>query len=181
MCSMPAWPKTAGMRPLPITDRKSTRLNSSHTVISYAVFCLKKKREPLLERLDVLLGRGHTPIADLGGLLEITAARRLPSLRPQLLALRCFRLDVLHGILRAFPFVAFLFTLLSQSIRFLAAYSCAQLLRFPLVAIRSRSPAARQPLRSNLSPCPAVTGLFFFNDTASPEIYTLSLHDALPI
>src|SRR5947207_7716463 len=26
-----------------MTDRKSTRLNSSHTVISYAVFCLKKK------------------------------------------------------------------------------------------------------------------------------------------
>src|SRR5260221_10798313 len=26
-------------------DRKSTRLNSSHTVISYAVFCLKKKRQ----------------------------------------------------------------------------------------------------------------------------------------
>src|SRR5256885_15933682 len=26
------------------TDRKSTRLNSSHLVISYAVFCLKKKR-----------------------------------------------------------------------------------------------------------------------------------------
>src|SRR5260221_8073178 len=25
-------------------DRKSTRLNSSHTVISYAVFCLKKKK-----------------------------------------------------------------------------------------------------------------------------------------
>src|SRR5438034_11428609 len=28
-----------------IIDRKSTRLNSSHTVISYAVFCLKKKKE----------------------------------------------------------------------------------------------------------------------------------------
>src|SRR5260221_9758163 len=27
------------------TDRKSTRLNSSHTVISYAVFCLKKKNQ----------------------------------------------------------------------------------------------------------------------------------------
>src|SRR5438034_4704474 len=27
-----------------LTDRKSTRLNSSHTVISYAVFCLKKKK-----------------------------------------------------------------------------------------------------------------------------------------
>src|SRR5947207_7798145 len=31
--------KTAGP-----ADRKSTRLNSSHTVISYAVFCLKKKK-----------------------------------------------------------------------------------------------------------------------------------------
>src|SRR5260221_10742406 len=28
-----------------VRDRKSTRLNSSHTVISYAVFCLKKKKE----------------------------------------------------------------------------------------------------------------------------------------
>src|SRR5947208_7877188 len=27
-------------------DRKSTRLNSSHQIISYAVFCLKKKRKP---------------------------------------------------------------------------------------------------------------------------------------
>src|SRR2546430_7605998 len=27
----------------PLTDRKSTRLNSSHSQISYAVFCLKKK------------------------------------------------------------------------------------------------------------------------------------------
>src|SRR5438034_4679330 len=29
-------------------DRKSTRLNSSHTVISYAVFCLKKKTNTLM-------------------------------------------------------------------------------------------------------------------------------------
>src|SRR5438132_5048938 len=28
-----------------LQDRKSTRLNSSHTVISYAVFCLKKKKK----------------------------------------------------------------------------------------------------------------------------------------
>src|SRR2546426_7753519 len=32
----------------PDTDRKSTRLNSSHLVISYAVFCLKKKKKKLL-------------------------------------------------------------------------------------------------------------------------------------
>src|SRR2546426_3903655 len=29
----------------PAADRKSTRLNSSHLVISYAVFCLKKKKK----------------------------------------------------------------------------------------------------------------------------------------
>src|SRR5258708_17238657 len=28
-----------------MTDRKSTRLNSSHQIISYAVFCLKKKKK----------------------------------------------------------------------------------------------------------------------------------------
>ena len=31
--------------PALLGDRKSTRLNSSHTVISYAVFCLKKKKK----------------------------------------------------------------------------------------------------------------------------------------
>src|SRR5947208_14730230 len=30
-----------------VGDRKSTRLNSSHQIISYAVFCLKKKTQPL--------------------------------------------------------------------------------------------------------------------------------------
>src|SRR5260221_10901901 len=47
-------------------DRKSTRLNSSHTVISYAVFCLKKKKKQMprtfkdeggLVRGDELRGR----------------------------------------------------------------------------------------------------------------------------
>src|SRR5256885_7185021 len=33
-----------GAVPTNTTDRKSTRLNSSHLVISYAVFCLKKKK-----------------------------------------------------------------------------------------------------------------------------------------
>src|SRR5260221_1542229 len=33
----------AGAAPATSSDRKSTRLNSSHTVISYAVFCLHKK------------------------------------------------------------------------------------------------------------------------------------------
>src|SRR5215211_8227099 len=50
ICRRPKWrpsrPPTS--RPCrPPTDRKSTRLNSSHTVISYAVFCLKKKKKTI--------------------------------------------------------------------------------------------------------------------------------------
>src|SRR4051812_49447920 len=36
-------------------DRKSTRLNSSHMSISYAVFCLKKKRKPKASAAAYLL------------------------------------------------------------------------------------------------------------------------------
>src|SRR5437667_7931581 len=44
-------------------DRKSTRLNSSHITISYAVFCLKKKhlKVPIFEDLEVTL---HTAALD---------------------------------------------------------------------------------------------------------------------
>src|SRR5256885_8993338 len=38
-------------------DRKSTRLNSSHLVISYAVFCLKKKKTSLIHRLHIPMTR----------------------------------------------------------------------------------------------------------------------------
>src|ERR1022692_3839658 len=85
------------------TDRKSTRLNSSHLVISYAVFCLKKKAE----RAGKPLGNPH-PQSDQRGISAI----RMPS------------------------------------------------------SINAGSLSVR---------------VFFFNDTATTEIYTLSLHDALPI
>src|SRR2546422_6977408 len=39
-------------------DRKSTRLNSSHGYISYAVFCLKKKKNTIQKQKE-LLNRGH--------------------------------------------------------------------------------------------------------------------------
>src|SRR4051794_41607593 len=39
-------------------DRKSTRLNSSHPSISYAVFCLKKKKQRIP---SPVLRRGHQP------------------------------------------------------------------------------------------------------------------------
>src|SRR5258708_21578011 len=37
--------KKLGLEPIQAQDRKSTRLNSSHQIISYAVFCLKKKKK----------------------------------------------------------------------------------------------------------------------------------------
>src|SRR3712207_6923704 len=40
---------------LKIADRKSTRLNSSHANISYAVFCLKKKKGDSAADLDQLV------------------------------------------------------------------------------------------------------------------------------
>src|SRR2546430_12739632 len=44
-------------------DRKSTRLNSSHSQISYAVFCLKKKKKVLIERSTALLSElAHTSL-----------------------------------------------------------------------------------------------------------------------
>src|SRR5690606_41859048 len=42
---LPAALAVAGRRPHLARDRKSTRLNSSHVKISYAVFCLKKKKK----------------------------------------------------------------------------------------------------------------------------------------
>src|ERR1022692_3813387 len=94
-------------------DRKSTRLNSSHLVISYAVFCLKKKtRKPRIAgKVAGLSKRGRE-----------------------------------HAWLTRGP----------------------------------RSRAKRQTKMVELE-IGGRENLFFFNDTATSEIYTLSLHDALPI
>src|ERR1022692_1036036 len=96
-------------------DRKSTRLNSSHLVISYAVFCLKKKKKP------------HA----------CGACRRARGL----------------------------------------AYARGERGRVPLAG---RVRGARSLCRPARVP-PLFGFFFFFNDTATTEIYTLSLHDALPI
>src|SRR5205807_8763614 len=55
--SVPAAPATPHRRrackPATRQDRKSTRLNSSHLVISYAVFCLKKKKKKLINKSTI--------------------------------------------------------------------------------------------------------------------------------
>src|ERR1022692_2929833 len=98
-----------------LPDRKSTRLNSSHLVISYAVFCLKKKRQVIVTK-----GAGTE--------------------------------------------------------RFRAAI-------YAHVTKEPSAPDIACPdeyLGTYLAPRRGCC-FFFFNDTATTEIYTLSLHDALPI
>src|SRR5256885_6615926 len=45
-------PRLATELPRDRADRKSTRLNSSHLVISYAVFCLKKKKNTYVPTIE---------------------------------------------------------------------------------------------------------------------------------
>src|SRR5258708_18976325 len=52
-----------------LADRKSTRLNSSHQIISYAVFCLKKKKTT------------HIKTANVSSLLHLTSTNNLREAR----------------------------------------------------------------------------------------------------
>src|SRR6516225_6278165 len=98
----------------PEQDRKSTRLNSSHMSISYAVFCLKKKKK------NVQILNFHRK--------KSKTYKSVMSTKEQL-----------HRTLQGMLDYKQLFC------------------------------------------CPVLSVFFFFNDTATTEIYTLSLHDALPI
>src|SRR5208282_3960524 len=96
-----------------LRDRKSTRLNSSHGSISYAVFCLKKKK-------------------------MLANPRTQPRSDPE-------RAQEDRGI------------------------------------SSTQGAPASSPAPDGGAPRRPPGHVFFFNDTATTEIYTLSLHDALPI
>src|SRR5436309_2564674 len=120
-------------------DRKSTRLNSSHVKISYAVFCLKKKNNTI----------DHRPEGDAKWFLEnektVTQfCRKLAAERPLTDIRDEYNYPKKKGI----------------------KDECSRLLE-----------ASTMKSRRGF----AIQLLFFFNDTATAEIYTLSLHDALPI
>src|ERR1039457_7502878 len=52
------WPRNS-------SDRKSTRLNSSHLVISYAVFCLKKKTKNRQQQYDLVVASSTVQVVPL--------------------------------------------------------------------------------------------------------------------
>src|SRR6267143_3795417 len=69
-----------GPRPAPWADRKSTRLNSSHSSISYAVFCLKKKKQipiqihELRNKTAFVYGCART-LLDVGKILPVSTRK----------------------------------------------------------------------------------------------------------
>src|SRR2546427_1235989 len=67
------------------TDRKSTRLNSSHSQISYAVFCLKKKKDVSRETRGSLLYPGSPRVvqSDYGGPVLHREVHHLHNLLPE--------------------------------------------------------------------------------------------------
>src|SRR5690348_1274210 len=136
-------------------DRKSTRLNSSHPSISYAVFCLKKKKIQV-ERYNQ------------EKIIEIVsnAARESPN-RLHFLCLAKLVLAVAQGALSHFA--------LGNVVGHAAHdWRCESLGSQGIVVFPDPAfPTAGHQAEISL--------IFFFNATSTTVIYTLSLHDALPI
>src|SRR5436189_191655 len=166
-----------------IQDRKSTRLNSSHRCISYAVFCLKKK---LMKNLDSKMLATSNPQ------ISVSLRENRPSLNvanPSYpLSLAVFiPLSGLcagrFGARTASPVVMpALCGLVLAGLAFWASGLAAAAGAFETGGRLSLSGAAE----AEVVPLAAMSlasyrFFFFFNDAPTTEIYTLSLHDALPI
>src|SRR5690606_18494187 len=148
-------------------DRKSTRLNSSHVKISYAVFCLKKKTlidsnlfVPILANINLLVAE----------LILVTSNELLIF---DFILLLMELSDVITS-----PIFSLVFILLRKFIN--SASHSNKLIVFLL----PKSVTIPNPYFLFVNNCLLKNideNFFFFNDAATTEIYTLSLHDALPI
>src|SRR5256885_7401708 len=85
----------------PVKDRKSTRLNSSHLVISYAVFCLKKKKYAALNLVRLELLAAHEVHHFVHGSLHICDTSLVGVLlQPEHMRLAHTALDVRRELVR---------------------------------------------------------------------------------
>src|SRR2546430_6461559 len=75
--SVSGWPVSLLLARSRLRDRKSTRLNSSHSQILYAVFCVKKKLHTDQVR-DYFMQRNHGVLSSFGGTTSYDAVN-LPS------------------------------------------------------------------------------------------------------
>src|SRR2546427_105393 len=192
------------------SDRKSTRLNSSHSQISYAVFCLKKKKKTsivYIDRASSLLR--HCPGVSFFFFFFFLMIRRPPrsTLFPYTTLFRSpYAGAFLHHYSWSFPSGHAMGSLIGYG---MLAYMLSVLwIHRRSAQVRSEEHTSELQSQSNLvcrlllekkkknqhclhrsciivaptlSWCLLLFFFFFFNDTATTEIYTLSLHDALPI
>src|ERR1039457_1465271 len=70
-----------------VSDRKSTRLNSSHLVISYAVFCLKKKKNNKKNKVRGVTSTADVRVRGSHGVLSLSVSLFRPT--PTSLAFSC--------------------------------------------------------------------------------------------
>src|SRR5260221_194306 len=163
-------------------DRKSTRLNSSHTVISYAVFCLKKKKKTQQEMCtlneDILQCIEESTTSTDKDLVQIWTWNC--ELIVDLYA------ECTHVIVSTVHHLVVLY-----DNHFIASHVDVVVSIVVVPRVPDLVPLAIFMHEVALSVSFSMFFLipafllffffFFFNDTATTEIYTLSLHDALPI
>src|SRR5271169_3903222 len=202
-----------------LLDRKSTRLNSSHGSISYAVFCLKKKNQLICGDARDMRGVADSSVALVvtsspyfaGKYYELElSAEHIPATYLEFFffndtaTTEIYTLS-LHDALPifarifsnwpVFPAVRLVtFCLISsdrKSTRLNSSHGSISYAVFCLKKKKIIDDGTISRLEENVyrwtSADPSIRWFnqnvlgFFFNDTATTEIYTLSLHDALPI
>src|SRR5436305_1810476 len=165
------------------TDRKSTRLNSSHVRISYAVFCLKKKNTSNPTRIHI--SDTSWDEAPPTGRSTQDLIRPQPTL-PRHKAYQFFLTSIPPATDRHVSKHHGLFIVNTESCEVSAIMRSTEELicSVPsLTGIESFRFVGCRMVFISEQVCwyHLYLLLFFFNDTATTEIYTLSLHDALPI
>src|SRR5437764_772185 len=164
-------------------DRKSTRLNSSHRCISYAVFCLKKKKENESSGRP----RERTPTRPVPR-LDISNTQRIidrhpPGPPPRSDADGLGYVETTTVVMSADPGVAAGISALTCTHSLLAAAGVNGTNgdHTALAARAGRLAGVRCYCSPHQPGDRSLWVFFFFNVPATTEIYTLSLHDALPI
>src|SRR5205807_1014418 len=131
-----------------IQDRKSTRLNSSHLVNSYAVFCLKKKNQKEIAGIQSATSRQNTKD-------QVYAQNEMLAYQQKESTARVASIMENTNLSKQQQVSEIMRQMLTQ------AQTAGQYFTNDQIKEMTRN--------------------FFFNDASTPEIYTLSLHDALPI
>src|SRR5256886_170804 len=137
-------------------DRKSTRLNSSHSQISYAVFCLKKKITNV--RSSLMAVNIHITIIELNALHT-----KRQNLFQELDAVIHLLMEAKHWVLRK-----------SRN----ATSLNSRFKRLDTLKVKIISVTFRRVIRTNHK---KASNFFFFKNTQPPGFYSFPLHPTLPI